>query len=98
MSAQTDFCIFNPLQTAMVATTKFDVVLVNLKKKELVDIDNILKLENVLNVSFMQDSFYVLANKCDSELGIFLVCFKPDNFEKHQFILKMKTELQIGDA
>jgi hypothetical protein len=82
----------------MVVTTKFDIVLVNLKKKELVEIDNILKLENVLQVSFLEETFYVLANKCESKLGIYLVCFKPDNFEEHKFILKIENMLQIGDA
>jgi len=42
--------------------------------------------------------FYMLANKFQEKLGIFLITFDDLDPSKHQFILRWKNKLDVSDA
>ena len=47
----------------------------------------------------MEDqNFYVLANKFEKNHGLYIVKFSEDDPKHHKFIMKVKNNLDIGDA
>jgi hypothetical protein len=90
---------WNRTQTVVSLSSCYDVVLVNIKQEEVEDIDNQMMIGSVKTIKYIHKKFYLLANKCNGKLGVFLLCFN-DEFcnSNYNFLIKKTTKLEIGDA
>jgi len=62
------------------------------------DIDNRFKIGEVRCIKERGGKFYILANKCERQLGTYLIALNPNNPEKREFLINWKTKLDIADA
>ena len=77
-----------------------DRIYYNHMNNKQVDLDETFKISNIKEIIYDDEErlFYMLANKYDEKLGIFLIRFREENPIKHRFILKWKNKLDIADA
>jgi len=66
----------------------------------MVDLDQLFKISNIKNLIHDEESqsFYMLCNKYEGRLGMFLVKFNEKNPTKFKFFVKWKNKLEIDDA
>lgn len=72
----------------------------NLKTDELIDFDDALDIQELKCVTIDKDSdsFYILANKMEHQLGFFLFKIRYDKPLKPKFKIIMKTKLDIANC
>ena len=68
--------------------------------KTLVDLDQEFKVDNFKNVCYDSEDkmFYVIVNKFEEKLGVFLIKFEEKNPLNYSFFLKYKNKLDISNA
>ena len=68
--------------------------------KTLVDLDQEFKIMNFKNVCYDSEDklFYIIVNKYEEKLGVFLIKFEEKNPLNHNFFLKYKNKLDISNA
>lgn len=87
----------------MLASTD-DVLWVNLKTKNEIDVDDTFLLGDIKSIVFKNQSFFIMANKYKGKLGYFLLEMKEDLYDAQQrgeeprYVLKWENKLEIGDA
>ena len=57
----------------MIVSTFYDVLFVDINRKEEVDIDNLYKIGDIRSIVYTDKKFYILANKCERLLGYYLI-------------------------
>ena len=64
------------------------------------DLDEHYQISNIKEVYHDHEDrvFYLLANKYQGKLGLFLIVFDEFDPRHHQFFLKYKNKLDIADA
>jgi hypothetical protein len=101
LKRQPDYLVFNAKQDRAIIASTDDVLWVDIHAQSEADIDDIYNLGSIKSVLFVDNKFYVLANKFDKKLGYFLLELpehKPSNSEKPKFLIKWKNKLEISDA
>ena len=70
------------------------------KKRSEVDLDDTFNIGCIKSALYdnKDSSFYILCNKFEGEYGIFLILFSQENPNNHQFLVKCKNRLEVGDA
>ena len=65
-----------------------------------IDLDHLYNIGGIKSISYdIEDqNFYVLANKFEKNHGLYIVKFSEDDPRDHKFIMKVKNNLDIGDA
>ena len=68
--------------------------------KTLVDLDQEYKVMNFKNVTYDPEDklFYIIVNKYEEKLGVFLIKFEEKNPLNFNFFLKYKNKLDISNA
>jgi len=71
-----------------------------LPKNQFVDIDELYKINCIKQIIYdIEDqNFYILANKFERNHGFYIVKFSEDDPKGYKFIMKVKNNLDIGDA
>ena len=77
-----------------------DGIFYNHRTEEFVDLDDLYQISTIKEIIYDSDDrmVYILANKYQDKLGVFIVRFSeldPNNFN---FFLKFKNKLDIADA
>ena len=77
-----------------------DGIFYNHRTEEFVDLDDLYQISSIKEIIYDSDDrmVYILANKYQDKLGVFIVRFSeldPNNFN---FFLKFKNKLDIADA
>lgn len=72
----------------------------NHETKTLVDLDQEYKVMNFKNVTYDSEDklFYIIVNKYEEKLGVFLIKFEEKNPLNFNFFLKYKNKLDISNA
>lgn len=84
MSDQPEFFLFNDSQTSCILATNEDALYINLKERKEVDIDNITGLSCIRAVHYYKSHFYILANKKNGIIGLYLSKMDIDTFGSTQ--------------
>lgn len=84
----------------MVVSSFTDGIYYNFKNKTEIDLDDQFNVLAIKAIIFdpKDNHFYMLANKFDQKLGVFLIKFHQDKVEQYSFLLKWKNKIQISDA
>jgi len=99
LEAQPNFGIFNHNQTKFIVTSSEDILYCDMKKSLEIDLDereNISSLQNII-----QDNkyFYILANKKESRLGMYLLKVNiNDPDEESEYLINWTNKLDIGNC
>ena len=77
-----------------------DGIFLNHKTKQCFNLDDMYRVQAIKEIIHDEEDrcFYLLANKFDEKLGIFLVKFDENDPNKFQFFFKWKNKLDIADA
>ena len=77
-----------------------DGIYYNHKTRLYVDLDEEFKISNIKEIIHDHEDrvFYLLANKYQEKLGLFMIRFSEANPQIHQFFMKWKNKLDIADA
>ena len=100
ISKQPEFFLLNDDQTSMVIASQDCAFYLNLPKNQFVDIDDLYKINCIKQIIYdIEDqNFYILANKFEGNHGFYIVKFSEDDPKDYKFIMKVKNNLDIGDA
>ena len=85
----------------MIVSTFYDVLFVDINRKEEVDIDNLYKIGDIRSIVYTDKKFYILANKCERLLGYYLIAIdekKPGDVTNPNMLINWKSKLDIADA
>ena len=92
----------NDSQTMAFIAAKDDVLFVNFKSEEEIDIDSSYYLSEVKACHHANEMFFILANKCEKVRGVFILMVHENNLDKGSksgtFLIKWKNQLEIGDG
>ena len=97
---QPEFFLMNDEQTVAIIASQDDGIYYSVKSKLFFDLDEHYKISNIKEVYHDHEDrvFYLLANKYQGKLGLFLIVFDEFDPSHHQFFLKYKNKLDIADA
>tara|TARA_B110000285_G_C15117245_1_gene614851 strand:+ start:1192 stop:1995 length:804 start_codon:yes stop_codon:yes gene_type:complete len=98
--SQPEFFCMNDKQNVFIVASPDDGLYYTSKKRSEVDLDDTFNIGCIKSALYdnKDSSFYILCNKFEGEYGIFLILFSQDNPNNHQFLVKCKNRLEIGDA
>ena len=85
MSKQAEFFLMNDDQSICVVGSETDGLYYNRRTSEFLDLDEEFKIENIKNIyhDYEERVFYMLANKYNEKLGIFLIVFNEKDPRRH---------------
>ena len=97
---QPEFFIMNEQQNISVVASIDDGYHYNHSTNTLIDLDMEYKVCNFKSVAYDSEDkvFYVIVNKYDEKLGVFLIKFDEQNPYNFNFFLKYKNKLDISNA
>ena len=72
----------------------------DVKLARFIDIDALYNISAIKEITHDEEdqTFYILCNRYQEKLGLFLIRFDEKRPQKHKFILKIHTGLEISDA
>ena len=72
----------------------------NHKTREQIDLDEKFEINNIKEIIHDSEDhyFYLLANKYQGRLGVFLVRFQDEDPDDKKYLLRWKNKLDIADA
>ena len=84
----------------MVAASPEDGIYVNLDKQQEEDLDELYNIGCMKEIIHDEEEgvFYILANKFDEKLGLFILKMKDEDPHQYKFLTKWKNKLDIGDS
>ena len=87
-------------QTVSIIASQDDGLYYNHKSKEFVDLDHAFNIKNICEIIHDDEegTFYLLVNKYQEKLGIYLIRFSDQQPEDFKFFLKYNNKLDIGNA
>jgi hypothetical protein len=92
----------NDEQNVSIIASMDDGIYFNHRSKKQIDLDDEFKISAIKEIIYDHEDrmFYLLANKHESKLGLFLIKFSEKNPQNknHKFFLKYKNKLDISDA
>ena len=67
---------------------------------KLIDLDEQFDICHIKQIIYDIDdqAFYILSNKYQKKIGMYLIRFDEENPTKNDFLIKVKNKLDIGDA
>ena len=82
------------------ASTEEDGLYCNLISKQEVDLDDQYNIQLIQQIVYDLDDrcFYIVANKKDEKLGLYLIKFSQDNPADYSFILEWTNRLDVDDV
>jgi len=100
LNKQAEFFLMNDDQSICVVGSETDGLYYNRRTNQYVDLDEEYQISNIKEIYHDHEErvFYMLANKYQEKLGIFLIVFNEKDPSRHQFILRWKNKLDISDA
>ena len=68
--------------------------------EEEVDLDELYNIGCIKQIAYDAEDhqFYILANKFEGKLGLFLIVFNEHNPKQYQMLVKIKNLLDVDDA
>jgi len=93
----------NDEQTVSIIASMDDCIYYHHRSGKFVDLKESFNISNIKEIIYDDEArlFYLLANKYQEKLGVFLIKFdedEPTDKDKHKFFLKYKNKLDIADA
>ena len=90
----------NDEQNISIVASPSDGIYHNEETGEFVDLDNIFGIESIKQLIYDADEnvFYLLCNKFQEKLGVFMIRFNENDPYKHEFFIKWKNKLDIDDT
>jgi hypothetical protein len=100
LTRQPEFFLMNDDQTVSIIASQDDGIYYNHRNRKFVDLDYKFDISNIKEIihDYEEKCFYVLSNKYQQKLGMFLIKFSESTPSEHKFILKWKNKLDISDA
>ena len=100
LTRQPEFFLMNDDQTVSIIASHDDGIYYNHRNRKFVDLDQKFDISNIKEIihDYEEKCFYVLSNKYQQKLGMFLIKFSESTPSEHKFILKWKNKLDISDA
>jgi hypothetical protein len=95
---------FDKTQTKVIVASTDDVLWIDIANRVELDIDNEYQIRDIKSILFIEDKFYVLANKYQRKLGYFLleIDVNLDQSLKKgkgvRYVIKWENKLEIDDA
>jgi hypothetical protein len=96
---QPKFGVFNKDQTKFIVTSSLDILFVDIKKRQEIDLDDREEVSAIQNIITDNKHFYVLANKKEQRLGYYLFNVNLDdpNVES-EYLISWTNKLDIGNC
>ena len=90
----------NDSQVVSIVASRSDGYYWNNQTQQLIDLDQEFQVSSFMGVCYDSEDkvFYVIVNKYEEKLGVFLVKFAENDPFDHQFFLKYKNKLDISNA
>lgn len=87
-------------QSIAIIASSEDGIYFNMANGAWVDLDETYDIGSIKEIVHDDESrqFYMLANKHQGKMGVFLIKFHEQNPKSFEFFLKYKTKLDIADA
>lgn len=100
LNRQPEFFSMNDDQTVLIVASQDDGIYYNSRTRAFLDLDELFKIQSIKEIIHDHEDrvFYMLANKYQGRLGLFLVTFDEYNPQHFQFFMKYKNKLDIADA
>ena len=100
LSRQPEFFYMNDEQTVSIIASMDDGIYYHHRTGRFVDLKETFKVSSIKEIIYDEEArmFYLLANKFQEKLGVFLIKFEEDDPVNYQFFLKYKNKLDIADA
>ena len=97
---QPDYFAFDDQQRCLLLASTDDALLIETHSGDEIDIDERYKIQFIRAIKFHNNNFYILANRFENRLGIYLIefCSHNDPFCEPRFLLKETSHYLIGDA
>ena len=100
LTRQPEFFQMNDEQTVSIISSIDDGIYYNHYTGETIDLDELYHITNIKEIIHDHEEgvFYLLANKYEDKLGLFLIMFNEQNPRIFKFFMKWKNKLDIADA
>ena len=100
LTRQPEFFTMNEDQSVSVVASLEDGLFYNHLTEEFVDLDDLYQIGAIKEIIYDHEDcmIYVLANKFEEKLGVFIVRFSEHDPGNYNFFLKFKNKLDIADA
>jgi len=100
LTRQPEFFLMNDNQQVSIIASIDDGIYYNHKTGLYVDLDEEFRISNIKEIIHDHEDrvFYLLANKFEEKLGLFMIRFSEVDPREHQFFMKWKNKLDIADA
>lgn len=100
LKTQPQYFKMNDSQTTFVICSPQDGIFFNIATEEEVDLDELYNIGCIKQIAYDAEDhqFYILANKFEGKLGLFLIVFNEHNPKQYQMLVKIKNLLDIDDA
>lgn len=100
LNKQPEFFLFDDEQICAVIASQEDCLYVDLRTQQEQDMDKLYNISNIKEIIYDHEDkmFYLLANKHYGKIGFFMIRFNEDDPLDHSYIMKIKDNLDIGDA
>ena len=87
-------------QSIFVICSDTDGIYYNSNTGEEQDIDDLYNITSIKEIIYDKDEsvFFLLANKFEEKLGLFLIRFDTQDLNNYTFMLKWKNKLDFADA
>lgn len=93
------FGIFNTEQTKFIVTSNEDLLYVDMRTSNEIDLDEQEEVSQLQNIITDNEYFYVLANKKEQRLGYYLFKLSIDNPEETpEYLINWTNKLDIGNC
>ena len=90
---------FDEKQERLVVTAQNDLMYVDMKNNVHLDLDRREGLQDIEDIFYHEDKFYILSNRKDMKLGFYLLCFDANNPDEYcDLLVAWNHMLDIGDA
>jgi hypothetical protein len=100
LTRQPDFFTMNEEQTVSIVASLEDGIFYNHNTQEFVDLDELFEISSIKEIIYDHEDrmVYLLANKYQDRLGVFVIRFSELDPGNYNFFLKFKNKLDIADA
>lgn len=100
LQRQPSFFKMNTDQTVFITASQEDGIYYSFRSRKFIDIDAVYNISAIKEIMYDPEEkfFYLLANKYDEKLGLFILRFNEKNPNISHFFFKWKNKLDIADA
>ena len=100
LSRQPNFFLMSDDQTICIMASQDDGIYYNFRTRFYFDLDQEYRISFIKEIIHDHEDgvFYLLANKYEDKLGLFMIRLQETNPYNHNFFIKWKNKLDIADA